>query len=61
MNSDYPPRLEGRFYLTPGGTETEVLYKWGYELPEFAMFTLLDNEEANECLRNALHADGTRC
>lgn len=52
MNSDYPPRLDGRFYLTPGGTETEILYKWGYELPEFAMFTLLDNEEANECVRN---------
>lgn len=52
MNSDYPPRLENKFYLTGGGTETEILYKWGYELPEFAMFTLLDDEEANECVRN---------
>lgn len=48
---EYPPRLEGKFYLTEGGTETEILYKWGYELPEFAMFTLLDNAEANECIR----------
>ena len=52
MNKEYPPRLEGKFYLTGGGTETEILYKWGYELPEFAMFTLLDDEEANECIRN---------
>jgi S-methylmethionine-dependent homocysteine/selenocysteine methylase len=52
VNSDYPPRLENKFYLTGGGTETEILYKLGYELPEFAMFTLLDNEEANECVRN---------
>jgi len=51
VNQHYPPRLENKFYLTAGGTETEVLYKWGYELPEFAMFTLLDNEEANECVR----------
>lgn len=48
---EFPPRLEGKFYLTEGGTETEVLYKWGYELPEFAMFPLLDNAEADACLR----------
>jgi len=52
VKPDYPPRLENKFYLTGGGTETEILYKWGYELPEFAMFTLLDDEEANECVRN---------
>ena len=40
MQSDFPPRLEGKFYLTEGGSETEILYKWGFELPEFAMFTL---------------------
>lgn len=51
MLEEFPPRLEGKFYLTEGGTETEVLYKWGYELPEFAMFPLLDNAEADECIR----------
>jgi S-methylmethionine-dependent homocysteine/selenocysteine methylase len=51
MLEEFPPRLEGKFYLTEGGTETEVLYKWGYELPEFAMFPILDNAEAAECLR----------
>lgn len=51
MLDQFPPRLEGRFYLTEGGTETEVLYKWGFELPEFAMFPLLDNVEADQCIR----------
>jgi homocysteine S-methyltransferase len=50
MHEEFPPRLENKFYLTEGGTETEILYKWGYELPEFAMFTLLENAEANECV-----------
>lgn len=51
MIEEFPPRLADKFYLTEGGTETEVMYKWGYELPEFAMFTLLDDPEAEECLR----------
>ena len=52
MANDFPPRLDGRFYLTEGGTETEILYKWGYELPEFAMFPLLDNPEADAVIRD---------
>ncbi len=52
MSADFPPRLEGKFYLTEGGTETEVMYKWGYELPEFAMYPLLDNPEADAVIRN---------
>lgn len=28
------------------------MYKWGFELPEFAMYPLLDNPEADEILRN---------
>lgn len=51
MIEEFPPHLADKFYLTEGGTETEVMYKWGYELPEFAMFPLLDNPEADECLR----------
>jgi len=42
----FPPQKEGRFYLSEGGTETEILYKYGFELPQFAMFPLLDNPEA---------------
>ena len=51
MFEEFPPRLENKIYLTEGGTETEILYKWGYELPEFAMFPLLDNAEADQCIR----------
>ncbi|WP_343115601.1 homocysteine S-methyltransferase family protein [Ostreiculturibacter nitratireducens] len=46
MPRDFPPRESGRIYLTEAGTETEVMYKWGYDLPHFAMFTLLENPEA---------------
>lgn len=42
----FPPHIEERFYLTEGGTETEIMYKYGFELPEFAMFPLLDNPRA---------------
>jgi len=42
----FPPRQEGRIYLSEGGTETELMYKHGFELPQFAMFPLLDNQEA---------------
>jgi len=52
MPADFPPRLENKFYLTEAGVETEVMYKWGFELPEFAMFPLLDNAEADEVIRN---------
>ena len=52
MPADFPPRLDNKFYLTEAGVETEVMYKWGFELPEFAMFPLLDDPEADEVIRN---------
>lgn len=33
-------------YLTEGGQETELMYKFGHELPEFAMYPLLDDPRA---------------
>ena len=27
----FPPYKEGRFYLSEGGTETEILYKYGFD------------------------------
>ena len=33
-------------YLTEGGSETEIMYKFGHELPHFAMFPLLDDPKA---------------
>lgn len=42
----FPSQEDGVFYLTEGGQETEIMYKFGYDLPEFAMFTLLDDPDA---------------
>jgi S-methylmethionine-dependent homocysteine/selenocysteine methylase len=47
----FPSQKEGRIYLTEGGSETEVMYKYGFELPEFAMFPLLDNPDAVATMR----------
>ena len=46
MASEFLPRVDGTYYLTEGGIETEIMYKYGFELPHFAMFPLLDNPEA---------------
>ena len=42
----FPARTPGLDYLTEGGQETELMYKHGFELPEFAMFPLLDDPSA---------------
>ena len=47
----FPRRQEGRVYLSEGGTETEFMYKHGFELPHFAMFPLLDNPKAVSKMR----------
>lgn len=40
--------LKHKFYLTDGGFETELLFKHGFELPEFAAFPLLENPRGCE-------------
>jgi homocysteine S-methyltransferase len=47
----FPPQKAGRLYLTEGGTETELLYKYGFALPQFALFPLLDNPQAVSKMR----------
>jgi homocysteine S-methyltransferase len=42
----FPLQRDGIFYLTEGGQETEILYRHGHDLPEFAMYPLLDNPAA---------------
>ncbi|MDT5323012.1 MAG: homocysteine S-methyltransferase [Mycobacterium sp.] len=51
MAAKFPNRQPGLNYLTEGGQETEILYKYGFELPQFAMFPLLDNPRAVTELR----------
>lgn len=47
----FPAQREGVWYLTEGGQETEIMYRHGHDLPEFAMFPLLDDPRAVADLR----------
>jgi homocysteine S-methyltransferase len=51
MYEKFSAPSDGTFYLTEGGSETEIMYKFGFELPHFAMFTLLDDRDAVAALR----------
>jgi S-methylmethionine-dependent homocysteine/selenocysteine methylase len=42
----FPEAQPGISYLTEGGSETEIMYGHGFDFPEFAMFTLLDQPAA---------------
>jgi len=45
------PQLEGDLFLTDGGIETTLIFHQGLDLPEFAAFVLLDDDEGREQLR----------
>lgn len=47
----FPAPVPGRYFLTEGGIETEIMYKWGFDLPEFAMFPLLEKRASAEAIR----------
>src|ERR1700760_2582059 len=51
MPAEFPIQQPGLNYLTEGGQETEIMYKYGFDLPQFAMFPLLDNSAAMSELR----------
>ncbi|MBJ8345691.1 homocysteine S-methyltransferase family protein [Antrihabitans sp. YC2-6] len=51
MPKQFPTQQPGVHYLTEGGQETEIMYKYGFDLPSFAMFPLLDNPRAVTELR----------
>jgi len=42
----FPPQRDNVFYLTEGGQETEIQYRHGHDLPEFAIYPLLDDAAA---------------
>lgn len=50
-----PAGTDGR-YLTEGGSETEIMYRHGFALPEFAMFPLLENPGAVPIMRDMYRA-----
>jgi S-methylmethionine-dependent homocysteine/selenocysteine methylase len=45
------PQLAGRPFITDGGMETTLIFHEGLELPDFAAFVLLDDEQGREALR----------
>src|SRR6185436_17201195 len=45
------PQLDGGFFLTDGGIETTLIFHHGLELPTFAAFDLLKDDEGIEQLR----------
>lgn len=49
--ASFPEQAQGTRYLTEGGQETEVMYRHGFELPEFALFTLLDDPDGLAALQ----------
>ena len=51
IRNPIPPYSSDAIFLTEGGTETEVIYRHGFELPEFAMFPLLENPKAVSVMR----------
>lgn len=54
--AEFPSQCDGVLYLTEGGQETEILYRHGHELPEFAMYPLLDNAQAMSDLKSMYRA-----
>jgi S-methylmethionine-dependent homocysteine/selenocysteine methylase len=45
------PQLTGELFLTDGGIETTLIFHRGLDLPEFAAFDLLKDDEGTEELR----------
>lgn len=48
-------RTPGVLYLTEGGVETEIMYRHGHELREFAMFELMDKPAAVADMKDMYH------
>jgi len=46
------PQLNGELFLTDGGLETTLIFQDGFNLPHFAAFDLLNNDEGREGIRN---------
>jgi S-methylmethionine-dependent homocysteine/selenocysteine methylase len=48
---DHLPQLDGGLFLTDGGIETTLIFHDGLDLPLFAAFDLLKDDEGTEALR----------
>jgi len=48
---DHLPQLDGSLFVTDGGIETSLIFHDGLDLPLFAAFTLLQDEEGTQAVR----------
>lgn len=46
----FPLQKKDKYYMCEGGTETEIMYKYGFDFPYFAVFELLKNPKAKSKL-----------
>jgi S-methylmethionine-dependent homocysteine/selenocysteine methylase len=46
MLTRFPEARRDRFFITHGGMETEIMFRYGHHLPEFSMYPLLDDAAA---------------
>lgn len=44
------PRINGDLFLTDAGIETDIMYKKGFELPNFSLFHLLNDPDATRAI-----------
>ena len=51
MYRQHLPQLDGGLFITDGGLETTLIFHRGLELPAFAAFPLLKDDEGTEQLR----------
>lgn len=51
QSSPQLPHQTKEIFLTDGGTETWLMYKRGFELPEFSAFHLLNNQQSTAALK----------
>ena len=51
MSGDLPQLSGERLFLTDGGLETTLIFHQGIDLPSFAAFDLLKDEDGREALR----------
>ena len=46
------PQLDSDFFLTDGGLETTMIFLNGIDLPYFAAFVLLDDDEGTAAMQD---------
>ncbi len=52
MARDPLPQLQGELTITDGGMETTLIFHQGVDLPHFASFALLEDDEGRQLLRD---------